>query len=266
MCFTCFNEKGMPRFSTFSLNQIPPDGVIFSTCDKGHLSAFVVQAHQFELLSEIALRAIIDGYYRDSVASFAAALERLYEFYIQLVCYENGVEPSNFDTAWKHLKKQSERQLGAFVACYLMENGYAPLLLMQKAVKFRNMVIHQGLIPNKEEALEFAQAVSDCAIPLIKLIKSEKYKQALMNSDGVLIRERRKTASKKATNISVGTILSPLSLTSTDAEKPIRAHLTAREEMPDFAIAADAINALGKLVDHLSVDETKEVLDQLKQN
>ena len=256
----------MPRFSTFSLHQIPPDGVIFSTCDKGHLSAFVVQAHQFELLSEIALKAIIDGYNRDSVASFAAALERLYEFYIQLVFEENGVEPSSFDAAWKHLKKQSERQLGAFVACYLMENRHAPLLLAPKAVEFRNKVIHQGLIPDKEEALEFAQAVADCATPLIKLIKGEKYEQALMNSVGALIRERRKTGFKRAANVSVGTISSPLSLTSADADKSIRAHLTVREEMPDYGIAVDAINALGKLVDVLSVEETKEVFDQLGQN
>lgn len=234
MCFTCFEEKGIPRFSTFSMQNIPPNGVAFNTCDKGHLSAFVTQAHQFELLSEIAVKAIEDGYYRESVASFAAALERLYEFYVEITSSSNDVDLSEFKAAWKHVSRQSERQLGAFVACYLIENRTAPPMLTQKAVEFRNKVIHQGLIPDKAQAIDFGQAVADCALPVVRLLKTERYKAMLLGAVGKLVRERRKIALAKGANVSVGAGTSPFSLTSAELEISIEALLAKRAGRPDF--------------------------------
>jgi hypothetical protein len=63
------------------------------------------------------------------------------------------------DSAWKPLSKQSERQLGAFIAAHLTLLSAPPPMLANKQVEFRNRVIHHGYIPTNDEAIEFGDAV-----------------------------------------------------------------------------------------------------------
>lgn len=51
----------------------------------------ILQESKFELLFEMAVIAFIDGYYREVVASLAASIERLYEFYIFAVALNRGI-------------------------------------------------------------------------------------------------------------------------------------------------------------------------------
>lgn len=159
----------------FKTAPIPDDGVINITCEQGHQSIIIVQQQKFEILSEMGLKGIVNGNYRDSVASFAGALERLYEFFIQVACHKNRIDIKTFNAAWKHLSNFSERQLGAFVGIYLTEIGQAPNLLDQKLVKFRNSVIHKGVFPERDQAVKFGQAVLERALPIIKILKSQSY-------------------------------------------------------------------------------------------
>lgn len=146
-----FNDSGFYRFQ----------------CAENHVHEIVLVQMRFEVLAETAMQAIVDGYYRDAVASFAAALERFYQFYIDVVAHSKGVAPVVQVATWKHVVKQSERQLGMFIGVYQLENGDVPPLLDQNRVKLRNQVIHQGYLPTEEDAIDFGQAVVDLIQPLI---------------------------------------------------------------------------------------------------
>jgi hypothetical protein len=252
MCFQCFEQNGVPRFSTASAQQLPDEGVVFSTCDLGHFSAFVSQQQPFELLSEIAIQAICDGYQRESVASFAAALERLYEFYVEIACQQNAISKSDFDKTWKPLKAQSERQLGAFSVCFLLENGGPPSLLGPKMVEFRNKVIHKGKIPSRDEAVLFGQAVIDCASPLVKVLKSERYASTVMASTSNLIATRSKLARVKGARISVGTGTSPFSLTAAEDGFDLKTMLDERAKRPNLTMAMQQVAAFGLLTESMT--------------
>jgi hypothetical protein len=110
------------------------------------------------MLFEIALNAIVDGYHREAVSSFAASIERFFEFAIAVLASNRAVEPSVFDAAWKMVSSQSERQLGAYIFLYVIAFGTVPVLLKSKMVELRNDVIHKGVLPNKSEAAKFGEA------------------------------------------------------------------------------------------------------------
>jgi hypothetical protein len=131
------------------------------TCQAGHENRIVLQQPTFDILAEVAVQAIADGYLREAVSSAAAALERFYEFYIRVVHAHRNGEEAGFKAAWKLVSSQSERQLGMYVATYLAETGEAPTLLKTKMVELRNNVVHKGQIPGIEEATAFVQAVTD---------------------------------------------------------------------------------------------------------
>ena len=62
--------------------------------------------------------------------------------------------------AWKAISKQSERQLGAFIAAHLLLTKRSPALLNpNNEVRLRNDVIHGGYVPTFEEAAAFGNSV-----------------------------------------------------------------------------------------------------------
>ena len=51
------------------------DGLAFrATCPHGHKTAIVLKAQKFEVLFDMGVSALLDGYCREAVTSFAAAL------------------------------------------------------------------------------------------------------------------------------------------------------------------------------------------------
>jgi hypothetical protein len=135
----------------------------------------VLQQDRFELLSELAVTAIVDGYYREAVASFSASLERLYEFYLRISFAKRAVPQVEFDRSWKELGNLSERQLGAFVAIWLADHGTHPLVLDQKKTSFRNAVIHKGKFPSRDEAIEYGQSVANVVAPILHMLCENTY-------------------------------------------------------------------------------------------
>jgi hypothetical protein len=149
-----------------------------ATCPRGHSVRQLVENPKFELLFESGINALRDGYHREAVTSFAASLERFQEFLIRshfMPADQSNVLPVAFFDSWKVLSKQSERQLGAFQVLYLIEfNESAPLfdinfikslgLILDKKgndpVHFRNRIIHQGYIPQYEQAMAYGEAVN----------------------------------------------------------------------------------------------------------
>ncbi len=136
------------------------DGRYEVHCALGHIGTVSVDNVKFELLFEMGLNALVDGYPREAVSSFASALERFYEFYSHVVAASSSIPNEQMDSAWKAVGKQSERQLGMFIASALsLTKQCPPLLNPNREVKFRNEVIHGGYIPTNEEAISFGDVV-----------------------------------------------------------------------------------------------------------
>jgi hypothetical protein len=139
---------------------VTEERVIRATCAAGHALAWVIFNPRHELLFERGALAMVDGYYREAVANFAAALERFYEFHTRVVVWKNGIAVSDADAAWKSVAAQSERQLGAFLFTALTYyRSPVDMKGIVKHVEFRNSVIHKGAFPSYEQSLEFGEAV-----------------------------------------------------------------------------------------------------------
>lgn len=126
------------------------------TCACGHKNAGALRNERFEILFDFGALAFLDGYYREAVANIATAFERLLEFFVRTAWSHAGIAPEQGTAAWKQLAKQSERQLGAFYATYLLARGASPEMPGSKWIEFRNDVVHRGLIPDRERTAEYA--------------------------------------------------------------------------------------------------------------
>lgn len=134
-------------------------GLYRFTCRLGHEVTTRLQSERFELLFEIAMHALIDGYYREAVTSFSSALERFCEFAVAVLLKESGIASDLRQDLWKEVAKQSERQHGAHFFLYAAKFGVAPRTLSRAEREFRNDVVHKGLIPSRAQALKFGESV-----------------------------------------------------------------------------------------------------------
>jgi len=193
-CPICVQEQIDPRSWLHIFTQTNDLGVYVHTCSFNHTVVYSVNCWKFDILFGGALIAICDGYYREAIVDFAACTERFSEFYCEAMAVKNNISPSNFEAAWKPLKKLSERQTGAFYMLYLHENKKpVPNLDNQKISKksgdyksFRNQVIHNGYIPTREEVIKFGectfQHVADllCSLSIIRVNKSNYVETSLL--------------------------------------------------------------------------------------
>lgn len=142
------------------VEQIKDDGKYQVKCAHGHINTVILDNIKFELLFEAGVNAVIDGYYRESVSSFASSLERFFEFYWNVAMVHLGKDQDYIDQTWKPLSRLSERQIGAFSTAALILTDKPPTLLNpNKEIAFRNKVIHNGYIPDEEEATEFGNTI-----------------------------------------------------------------------------------------------------------
>jgi hypothetical protein len=83
-------KAGQQEIRTCELNN---DGVYIVECpESGKREVLRSLDFRFEILFEVGSYALLDGYYREAVSSFAAALERFYEFFVEVIARSNGVE------------------------------------------------------------------------------------------------------------------------------------------------------------------------------
>lgn len=217
VCAECLNTVFPHNVPYPTYVEYRDDSYYEFTCEQGHKSCFVLQQQKFELLYQIGAYAILDGYYREAVASFTSSLERFYEFFIKVKLLEEGQSPESVDAIWKTVSSQSERQLGAFIFLYAQSFKSPPPLLHQNNVTFRNSVIHKGKIPTREEALSYGQAVLDVLRPAL-----EKTVQAFPN--GVLfsnINHITTSAPNGAGTIFMPTIINVASAKDKSLHKPL---------------------------------------------
>lgn len=168
-CNICSKEKSKETSSFVQYSRlcsIRDDGIYEFECPEGHRSITVLRTPKHEVLFTIASNALLDGYLRESIASFAASLERYYEFVIRVICRSKSIAQQDFEKCWKAVSKQSERQLGAFAMLWFVEIGNPPDLLSNKMVELRNQIIHQGKVPTDHECIKFGQAVIEVIVPI----------------------------------------------------------------------------------------------------
>ena len=87
-CNVCSHDKSEEKtyFVRYScLRSVRDDGIYEFECPEGHRSITVLRTPKHEVLFAIASNALLDGYLRESIASFAASLERFYEFVIRVI-------------------------------------------------------------------------------------------------------------------------------------------------------------------------------------
>jgi hypothetical protein len=155
-CAQCAQAAG--GIAVFHLETIRDDGLYTRKCPRGHDLLVATQTLRHEMLFEIALNAIVDGYRREAISSLAASVERFYEFSLRVLARNRQLSSEVFDSAWKAVAVQSERQLGAFVFLYAACFGELPCLLSNDMVALRNEVIHRGALPDQAKVLKFGAA------------------------------------------------------------------------------------------------------------
>jgi hypothetical protein len=162
-------------------------------CSRGHRRSVVLTQEKFAILFESGAMALLDGYTREAVSSFAAAPERFYEYWIRAVLLASGTSPEVLDTCWKLVIRQSERQYGAFCLLYQREYGRVPAVLSQQHTEFRNGVVHRGYIPTRDEVVVYASDVLKIVIDLYWEQYETRYK-GVSNLTGLEIWKARQRA------------------------------------------------------------------------
>jgi len=178
-CNACWREGKLGHTPKWPQVPLRDDSIYEVRCIHGHVGVYILQSWKFDILFCSAINAVLDGYYRDAVATFSASLERFLEFYIYAICKKNSVGDSPYNSCWEPMKNLSERQYGAFLFTYLLENKSSPPNIEKEKVSeskrdfksFRNNVIHNGYIPNEIQAISFGRSVFNFIVPILKSMR-----------------------------------------------------------------------------------------------
>jgi hypothetical protein len=168
-CLKCQEEKPERQYWIKGA-ELRDDLAFHLECPLGHKSVIIYNAPKFEILFDMGVSALLDGYGREAVSSFAATQERFHEFGIKVLLAKQNVSKEQFLATWKLVASQSERQLGAYYFLYLLQFN-APAPTSSKRVEFRNNVIHKGYIPTSTEAADYAEYVYDYIVGTLKTMQ-----------------------------------------------------------------------------------------------
>lgn len=170
-CAKCGDQE--PSVATFDLHNFNEKNIYKYVCPRGHESYASHQQDKYEILGDIALDALVDGYDIQAIATFAASLERCYEWFIRVCFAKTYNNNERFKEIWPTVSAQSERQIGMFIATFSQNFIGAPPLLHRSMVELRNKVIHKGYIPSPDEAKKYAQSVFDIVRGLTTIVQTE---------------------------------------------------------------------------------------------
>lgn len=216
-CVTCVHERkaldGLDKVQVEA--ELTDDGLFKATCKNGHEIIAVLQNPKYELLFDLAGLALLDGYTRESVSSFAVSLERFYEFIIKVAFIHKRVDLTLFDSYWKKVSNQSERQIGCFLTTYIDLFHEIPPMLTDKETGFRNNVVHKGYIASEHEVYNYGNRIGT-------LIQEISKKMIALNEEAFtteVFRRFQITREKnKVKNSQISTMCIPTMLSTIDAE------------------------------------------------
>lgn len=183
-CMQCFSngqeqdkDKTLPYIPSYPYWEYPMIELdkwpyLEFTCEKGHLTRLTLSFELYELLFQQATYCIMDGYYREAISTYNAALERFLEYAIEVMMLSNALD-IDFNKLWKEVSNQSERQLGAFYFLYSLHFNELPCFLDKNKVTLRNQVVHKGKLASKEEALDFGKYVFDYIKSILRKLREK---------------------------------------------------------------------------------------------
>jgi hypothetical protein len=162
-------------------------------CSRGHEFIAWHNNPRHELLFELCLRALKEGFLREAVMNAAAALERCMEYFAlaavspdleqQLPGESLPISDALLDEVFKRRcgvrnlwKTQSERQVGGFLVAHTMLCGEVPswCAQMQGFASLRNKVVHSGYIPGATETRDYCAWVYGAIQDTIATLRSVK--------------------------------------------------------------------------------------------
>lgn len=113
------------------------------------------------MLYKLAIHEFLENNFRACVINCAAALERFYEFFLQVVFHHNGYSSEKFFVEiWLPIKDRSKRQEDLFKDTFIeLTSIEKPPVLKDTHRKFRNHIVHQGEFPKKEQTRDFADTI-----------------------------------------------------------------------------------------------------------
>ena len=154
---SCQAELGHPSFEPIFAPYYE-ERLATIKCSRGHTSTLMLQSLKFEVLLESGAAALAAGFTLEAAVSFSAALERFFEFCTRAMLTHQGLSAADIEPVLAEMSRQSERQLGAFLALHRLVLGmpYSP---SKKIVEFRNSVVHKGQIPTPTEVDDFCTRV-----------------------------------------------------------------------------------------------------------
>lgn len=193
ICTDCFNAD--KNSVVWAVGEIQADLVAVCKCPIGHITISGLMHDLFDILFTSGMLAYTNGFFSESVMSFAASLERAFELFTRLNLAKSGSSLSNIDLFWNEIKNQSERQYGSFCSAYIKTTNEA-WKADEKQVKFRNKVIHKGYIATSSEAKKYAEYILKCLNKIMKCIKDNFSEQK--NPLYFHIKEHNQPALKKA--------------------------------------------------------------------
>jgi hypothetical protein len=167
----CQVQLGPPSFEPIIVDYYD-DGIAYVTCSAGHKTALLMQSSKFEILLASAATALLEGFTLEACASFSTALERFYEFALRVMCKAHSMPLDVHNKMFAQMARQSERQLGAFMALYAVEFG-EPYKPNARIITFRNDVVHKGAIPTPEKAHEFCSSVYSSIVSLYEKLHAK---------------------------------------------------------------------------------------------
>lgn len=218
----CFQEQGQPSLEFIPV-EMRDDGLYSVTCSNGHTTVTAIQEQKFEIVFDLGVMALLDGYPREAATSMASALERFYEFYINVIALKHGICDKALSDTWKHVSAQSERQFGAFLYMYLIDHrtDCCPTIDNDKPElegisknqtktwkEFRNAVVHKGYIPSSSETLAYGNLIYRYIYDLIEDLKINSAEHIQQVTFKHLSRAQNVDVGVRISTMSIPTIIS----------------------------------------------------------
>ncbi len=183
VCQLCKEETETTVSFQLSSIELSNDNVYTLICKKGHGTNISLQQHKFQVLLDVGMWALLDGYPDAAVSRFSVALERFYEFCVCAFLYIQGLDFESIKDFLKFIGNSSEKEAGAFLMFYNVEkfkNSEINFLkpLSDKEIAFRNKVIHKGYIPSISETEGYAELIYNFIMEFLRYLQ-KKYPEAV---------------------------------------------------------------------------------------
>lgn len=142
------------------------------TCSKGHDITMILRNFKFEIIFDSGLNALFDGYLREAMTSFYAALEYFVNELSLYFMYLNNIDVhSEQYKKFKPSIRTSERKFGLFYGLYYIIISEPAPALPNKISEDRNNVIHGSKYPTYEEAVKFGNDIKNYIVSILEKVE-----------------------------------------------------------------------------------------------